>query len=377
MELGDLRRHHLSLVVEALADDGPRSRAELAQGIGLTKATVSALVADLLDRGLVAEREARRDGRMGRPGIDVELRSAHIGALGLEIRVDEVAACVVDLAGSVRSRHRRPSDNRRARPATVVDRLLDVAHRALDDAATQEIRSVGGSLAVPGLVTTDGGALVVAPNLDWHEVVPSTLGAELGLELPVENEAHLAALAELRHGVGRDLSSFVLVSAGVGVGGGLVIERTLVRGFHGFASEVGHVVVDPAGPACACGARGCLEAVVGRSADAPPDVVADALGTALRSVVHLVDPEAVVLGGTLAEVPGLVDALTERLSVDTLGGAFHPCEVRASTLGLDAALIGAATSTLDDVVTDPTTIPSAIPTTIPSAIPTADDHLSD
>ncbi|MBX3314093.1 MAG: ROK family transcriptional regulator [Actinobacteria bacterium] len=359
MELGDLRRHHLSLVVEALAAEGPRSRAELAQGIGLTKATVSALVADLVDRGLVAEREARREGRMGRPGIDLELRSAHIGALGLEIRVDEVAACVVDLAGTVRSLHRRSGDNRRARPATVVDRLLGVARSALDDAAAQDVRSIGGALAVPGLVTTDGDALVVSPNLDWHEVVPSSLGAELGLELPVENEANLAALAELRHGVGRDLASFVLVSAGVGVGGALVLDRSLVRGFHGFACEVGHVVVDPSGPRCACGARGCLEAVVGRAADASPAVVADALGSALRSVVHLVDPEAVVLGGRLAEVPGLVAALAERLAVDTLGGRTHPCEVRTSTLGLDAALIGAATATLDDVVADPTTIPTA------------------
>lgn len=362
MELGDLRRHHLSLVVEALASGGPCSRAELAQGIGITKATVTALVNDLLDRGLVAEREARREGRMGRPGIDLELRSSHLGALGLEIRVDEVAACIVDLDGTVRSLHRHEGDNRRATPTEVVDRLRLIARRALDDATTQSVCSVGAALAVPGLVTVDGNSLVVAPNLDWHEVVASSLGSDLGLDLPVENEANLAALAELRHGAGRDLSSFVLVSAGVGVGGGLVVDRALVRGFHGFASEIGHVVVDPTGPPCACGARGCLEAVVGRTADAPPAVVADALGSALRSVVHVVDPQAVVLGGTLAEVPGLVAAVAERLEADTLGGRSHPCEVRASTLGLDAALIGAAIAILDDVVADPTIIPPADPT---------------
>lgn len=358
MELGDVRRHHLSLVVETLLDRGSCSRAELSQHIGLTKATVSALVADLLDRGVVVEREARREGRLGRPGVDVALRTSHIGAIGLEIRVDDVAACVVDLTGSIRSVHRRRSDNRRSRPTTVVDRLARVAHAALDDAAAHDIMCVGGALAVPGLVDPSTRALVVAPNLDWHEVVLALLDEKVGLGLVVENEAHLAAVAELRHGAGRDLTSFVYVSAGVGVGGGLVLDRALIRGSHGFACEVGHVVVDPDGAPCACGARGCLEAVIGGDASAAPDVIAGALGSALRSVVHLVDPEAVILGGALATLDdGAVSTVVERLRNDTLGGRWHACEVRRSTLGRDAALIGAATTTLDAVVADPTTIP--------------------
>jgi predicted NBD/HSP70 family sugar kinase len=359
MELGDVRRHHLSLVVEALLASGACSRAELSQRIGLTKATVSSLVADLLERDVVVERAARRNGQMGRPAVDVEVRAAHIGALGLEIRVHDVAACVVDLDGSIRSVHRHASDNRRARPATVVGRLARVARAALADAADHDIRCVGGALAVPGLVDPSTRALVVAPNLDWHEVVLARLGDELGIALEVENEANLAALTELRHGAGQDLASFVLVSAGVGVGGGLVLDRDLVRGANGFACEVGHVVVDPKGPPCACGARGCLEAVIGGDASAEPPVVAEALGSALRSVVHLVDPEAVVLGGALARLDDrAVSVVSQRLRDETLGGRWHACHVRRSTLGPDAALVGAAITTLDAVVADPTSIPT-------------------
>lgn len=353
-----MRRHHLSLVLEALLADGPTSRAALAQRVGLTKATMSTLVADLLGRGLVTEGSARRDGQLGRPGVIVAPRSTVLGALGLEIRVDEVAACLVDLTGAVRCSSRRRVDNERSRPATVANRLVAAAESVLDEAQNLGIRCVGGAVAVPGLVDPDTRALVAAPNLSWPEVLLSRVDDQLGLSLAIENEANLAALAELRHGAGADLRSFVSVTAGGGVGGGVVLERALVRGHHGFAAEIGHLVVDPTGPVCSCGARGCLEAVIGRDADAPSTVVVDALAAAIRSIVHLVDPEAIVLGGTLADLADadcgrLADAVADR----SLGGRWHPTEIRRSPLGRDAALIGGATLTLDRLVADPTILP--------------------
>ncbi len=358
MEHGDMRRHHLSLVLEALLADGASSRAALAQRVGLTKATMSTLVADLLGRGLVTEGSARRDGQVGRPGVIVEPRGTSLGALGLEIRVDEVAACLVDLTGEVRFSSRRRVDNERSRPTTVANRLVAVAEEVLGEAAGADVRCVGGAVAVPGLVDPDTRALVAAPNLSWPEVLLSRVDDRLGLSLAIENEANLAALAELRHGAGTDLRSFVSVTAGGGVGGGVVLERTLVRGHHGFAAEIGHLVVDPGGPACSCGASGCLEAVIGRDGDAPAEVVVDALASALRSIAHVFDPQAVVLGGTLAglgdgDVADLEAVLVER----TLGGRWHPTQVRRSPLGRDAALIGGATLTLDRLITDPTILP--------------------
>ena len=357
MDLGDVRRHHLSIVLETLVRDGPRSRAELARQIGLTKATTSALVVDLLERNLVEEDDTPRAGRVGRPAVDVAAAAWSVGGLGLEINVDYVSACVVDLSGAIRIRHRRNGNNGSARPRDVLKRLHTVAQRALEDADAEGIRCAGGALAVPGLVEPSSRLLFVAPNLHWLDVDLTAADVDLGIDIGVDNEATLGALAELRHGAARDLSSFVYVSGGIGVGGGLVLDGRVVHGINGFAGELGHVVVDPRGPKCACGARGCLEVFVGGGATPPPGKVARALATALRSVVHLVDPQAVILGGTLAAYDGITVALADHLREETLGGRWRPCQVRRSLLGADAAVVGAATTVLDTVVADPTLIP--------------------
>jgi len=362
--IGDVRRHHLSVVLGELVDRGPRSRAALAQRTGLTKATVSALVADLLDRGLVEELATPPAGRVGRPAIDVAASAGHVAGLGLAVDVDHVAAGVVDLTGRVRVLHRRPSDNRAARLGTVLDRLRRVAARALGDAEAEGMACVGGALSLPGLVDP-AGTLLVAPNLGWTAIAGDDLVARLGLPagiaVTLDNEANLAARAELRFGAGRDLSSFVHVSAGVGIGAGVVLDGRLVRGAHGFAGELGHVVVDRTGRPCACGSRGCLETIAGSAADASSDAVAAALAAALRSVVQIIDPQAILLGGSLAgRGDDFAAAVGDRLQGAALSARW-PCDVRPARLGPDAALIGAASVALDAVVADPTLVPRRSP----------------
>ena len=353
MDLGDLRRHHLSLVLNHLVREGPRYRARLAAETGLTKKTVSALVADLIDRELVEELDTPRPGTVGRPATDVASAGRTVGGLGLEINVDYVAACVVDLTGEVRVRHRRDGDNRGAPTERVVRGLRRLAVAALGDAAAQRIRCAGATLALPGLVDPASGTRFVAPNLHWlgdHGDAPAAALRLAGLDpVRADNEANLAALAELRFGAGRRLSSFVYVSGGIGIGAGVVLDGQLLRGAHGFAGELGHVVVDPAGSPCACGARGCLEV-----SDRSPLAVA----TALRSVVHLLDPEGVVLGGSFAALgEGYAAEVGRHVRRLTLGARWHPSTVVPSSLGADAALLGAATAALDGVLADPTVVP--------------------
>lgn len=369
MDLGDVRRHHLSLVLESLLRDGSQSRAQLAQHIGLTKATVSALVTDLLDRGLVEEREAQRSGQAGRPGIAVGATGGSVGALGLQIDVDRVAACVVDLHGDIRVAQHRPTDNRDVEPAAALALVREVGRSVRDRAERDGMWLAGGTLAIPGLVGPSPNEVLVAPNLGWHSVdLADHLARPGALFDSLDNEATLAAQGEARHGVARDLRTFVYVSGGVGVGGAIVLDGQLMRGTHGFAGELGHVMVDPKGPRCACGARGCLEVYVGAEhvGDPHPTTTrrtAKALAVALRSVVHLVDPEAVVLGGTLAADPEVAGLLQPLLNAETLAGRETPVDVRRSELGADAALVGAATRVLDRVIADPTLVPELVPET--------------
>jgi predicted NBD/HSP70 family sugar kinase len=277
-----------------------------------------------------------------------------VGSLGLEINVDYVAACMLDLSGELRIRHRRDGDNRQLSTNRVLRRVRTLAAKTLAESQQLNIRCVGATVALPGLVDPGTGTLFVAPNLHWwgeHGTDPTAQLAIDGLpNIGVDNEANLAALAESRFGAGQRVSSFVYVSGGVGIGAGVVINGELVRGSHGFAGELGHVAVSASGPKCSCGAKGCLEV-----SDRSPA----ALAAALRAVVHLVDPEAIILGGTFSAVSDqYLEDVTALLHRDTLGARWRPCSIRRSMLGPNAALIGAATVAVDGVLMDPTTVPS-------------------
>jgi predicted NBD/HSP70 family sugar kinase len=142
------------------------------------------------------------------------------------------------------------------------------------------------------------------------------------------------------------------------VGAGIVVDGHLMRGVHGFGGEIGHLVVEPEGQRCACGARGCLETIVGAERPASTAARARALSRALTGVVHLLDPAAVVLGGTFSGDAALAALVAEHLHTGTLAGRWRPCAVRPSSLGVDAALLGAARRALDGVLADPTHIAS-------------------
>jgi hypothetical protein len=164
----DVRRHHLALVLGRLNRLGPRSRAELARETGLTKATVSTLVADLMARDLVAELE-EQSGARGRPATLVGVSGSSVVGLGMQIEVDHVAACAVDLRGRVLRIERRHQDNRAVGPGAVLDRLAEVTAAVLDS-VPDEARVAGACLAVPGLVEPVVGEVLVAPNLAWSRL---------------------------------------------------------------------------------------------------------------------------------------------------------------------------------------------------------------
>lgn len=373
-----VRRHNRSLVLRLLAFEGPSSRADLAGATGLTKATVSTIVGDLEADLYVRDTGTSIAGRAGRPATLVEVSDHHL-TVGLVIDVDRVGICLADLTSKVVAHARLDVDNSRSRPRTAVQRLARIAVPLLDEWRTKGHDLGPATLAVPGLVDPDTDLVVVAPNLGWTEVdVVTALTQELGLPVTAGNEADLAAVAEVTLGVGRRYGDFVLVSAGIGVGAGLVIGGEVFGGSHGFGGELGHLVVDPAGPVCRCGNRGCLERYIGEH-DLPAalradggdwpgrvvaaagagdeetltalDHVADHLARALVGVLHLVDPEAIVMGGWLAPLaPWLEPAITAHLRHHVLGARWAAPVVVASDVGPDAALLGAAISGARQVV---------------------------
>jgi predicted NBD/HSP70 family sugar kinase len=392
-----LREHNLALVLGEVADGGPVSRARIAASTGLTKATVSSLVETLLEARLLAELGRSATVAVGRPASALALAPGGPVGIGVEINVDYVATCTVDLAGTVRQREVVVGDLRALPLSAVLGRAAGAVRRAVAGAAAPV---AGVAVGVPGLVETGGRLVRSAPNLGWQDVPllqelrdRADLPAELDLRL--DNEANLAALGELwlgRHddADGVPLADFVHVSGEVGVGAGVVLNGALLRGRHGFAGELGHTPVGGDDTPCRCGARGCLEQVAGQDAilrasglpeparpwpggdDGPAVALASsaaagdartlgaleraghALGRVLAGALNLLDVDTVVLGGAYARLaPWLCPPVLAELESRVTAARWRPVRVLPGRLGADAAVRGAATSVVRGVITAP------------------------
>jgi predicted NBD/HSP70 family sugar kinase len=389
-----VRRHNLGVVLRHLSEHGPRSRATIALETGLNKTTVSSLVTELIGLDLVVERGLEQRGTVGRPGQVVELSGEGVVALGLEINVDYLAVRALDLTGAERHRGLDVEDNRHLSVAKVLDRLAGHAKAALDAVQADGLRPVGATVALPGLVDAANGALLVAPNLGWNDVaVVDELRERLavpGFPLAADNEANLAALAELWEGTARGFTDVLYVSGEIGVGGGIIIGGELFRGAQGFGGEFGHMTLDPGGKPCACGSRGCLETVAGleallemagldpsgatTTAGSGEPVAALAsraragdenamaalreggrwLGIAIASAANLLNFQAVVLGGFFGQLSTWLAApIARELEVHVLASEWAVPRLLPSTLGPEAAVRGAAAQSLRRVLADP------------------------
>jgi predicted NBD/HSP70 family sugar kinase len=370
MGIARVRRHNLALVLREVADGEPVSRAAVAARTGLTRGTVSSLVEELLGAGLVTELAATRGGT-GRPANPLQLNRSGPAGLGVEIGVDHVGACVVDLSGDVRAVRTAPSEHRDLLPAAGLARAAELARRVIAEAG---LPIAAAHVALPGVVGRDG-VLERAPNLPrWVDIAVGRALSDLldGIPVAAGNEADLAALAERWFGGGPP--DVVHVSGEIGVGGAVVLGGELFRGAGGRAGELGHVVVEPDGPPCSCGGRGCLEQAAGqewllrasgaadvedlvarRDEQAPAAAIATAgraLGVALAGAVNLLDVPAVVLGGLYARLGApLRDAVAAELHTRVL--TRPPVDVRCSALGSDAALRGAAASVVRERLANP------------------------
>ena len=334
------------------------SRADLARASGLTPTTVSNVIGELVDEGMIEEAGRTLSGSVGKPAtlVSVVADARHVVCLDLSC-AGEIRGAVVNLARKVVAR--RSVRRREASGAALVgQRIATTAIEIASELADETDRPLlGVGVATPGVVDTDG-IVVRAAHLGLdHVSLGPQLTAALGLPVRVANDAHAAALGELAF-VTSDSGNVLLVRIAEGIGAGLVINHQLFTGTAHAAGEIGHVVVNPRGELCACGKRGCLETVVTTplaearaTGRVDRTVVAGAgrhLGTALAHLVSALNITTVVVSGA-DEVLGETfrraasDAIRKRI-LDDLGGSV---ELRPSNFGDDDALLGAAVLILD------------------------------
>ncbi|RRD52617.1 ROK family protein, partial [Buchananella hordeovulneris] len=275
MRAEHLRAMNMRLVLSHVLMTGQYaapSRAQVATQTNLTRATATSLVDELVASGLLQEMPRPRANGPGRPALGLT-GSPNIVGLGAEIGVDGLRVVATNLAGHELVGHSQAHNLVGSSPQqalTPLARLLTEVIQALPTTA----RLVRLTVAVPGLVDTTQGRLLEAPNLGWHDVdLAAALAQRLPLPLPVtvDNEANLAALtvAQRAPGAPSPNQSFAFLSGSIGIGAALVADGQVMRGRHGWAGEIGHLTIDPAGPDCRCGSTGCLERYVGAEALVP------------------------------------------------------------------------------------------------------------
>jgi predicted NBD/HSP70 family sugar kinase len=379
--------------VRTLREHGALSRAQLAVRSGLSKATVSSLVNDLEARGLVHDAGISAGGQ-GRPGQLVALRPDSVCGVGLDVHVGHVGAYVTDLGGEVLFQRRVVCDVPGLGPERALDQLAQLATEATAGVGN----AVGVTVSVPGLVDTAAGCVTFSPRLRWRDVaVADGLAARTGIPLGrivVDNDANLGALAEF---AATEVADLVYLTGDFGIGGGVIAGGRLVRGSIGFAGEIGHMALDPLGPYCSCGRRGCWETQVGLGAllhacADPDDPIRDpaldldqrmrmvraraeqhdrrtldalhqigtALGLGVSFLVNLLNPAVVVLGGYFAALPEwLVEPIRNQVVAHVLAPGAGGARVVGSRLGFTAATTGGALASLRRVLEDPTIVPVA------------------
>jgi glucokinase-like ROK family protein len=392
-----VRRLNTSLVMDCLRTHGPLSRAGLSAAVGLNRSTVSSVINELLEENFVREIGLQPSER-GRPGMLLELNPDGGCAVGVEIGVDFLSIVLTDFIAQVLWRQRITSDPQDEQSA-IIERAEGIVQEALGIGEERGLRLLGIGLGVPGLVDIRQGSLVFAPNLRWRDVPFRQMWTErFDLPVFVENEANAAALGEYYFGVARDVQNLIYLSAGIGLGGGIIIKGKLFRGSGGYAGEIGHMTVDPDGELCGCGKRGCWETVVGpraivrrvnqalknggesqirtlvetdlnrvdvdivvRAAQAGDPVARTALeevgvqlGIGIGNLVNTFNPEMVVLGGVLSLAsPFLLPVIEKTVQEHALDQPYEIVKIAASAHGADACVMGAVALVLDDILREP------------------------
>lgn len=330
--LESLRARNSGVVIDVLRAQGAVSRAEIARRTGLSRSTVSSLISELQESGLVCERApdaTPRGPEGGRPGVLVALDPSAGALVGIGFGHDHVSVAIANLGYELLAERRLELDVDDAAGESL-DAAAALVREGLAAAGVDAARVLGAGVGLPGPVDRNTGLVRSQPILpSWVGLDPAAeLTRRLGVPVHIDNDANVGALGECTFGAGRGHRVVAYVHLAAGIGLGMVFDGVPFRGAHGIAGEIGHILVDPNGPICRCGNRGCLETLV-----APPAlcgllrrshgdlsvaqlleraaagdlgcrrVIQDAgrvIGRALADVCNYLNPDAIVIGGELA-----------------------------------------------------------------------------
>ncbi|MGW6518341.1 ROK family protein [Streptomyces sp. NPDC054962] len=372
-----------SQVFTTVLSQGPLTRLELARRAGLSAAAVTKAVRPLFASGyLVEDADTEARSALGRPANLVRVDGGRALFLGLKLTGDAIFGVLTDLRCRILLARRVPLTDRAAK--AVLASTAELVRELLTEAGGYGVRVMGLGIAVSGDVDRGEGVVRYSPFLEWRDVPLAELArAVTGLPVTVDNDVRALTVAEQWFGAGVGLSNFAVVTVGAGVGCGLVVHGRVVAGAHGVAGEIGHVTVDPDGPLCHCGNRGCVEAIaadpaiLARIRERSGVEVADtteavdlarrgddhareaysrageAIGRGIATVANLLGPERVVISGEgLAAYDLFAEQIRSAFAAAAFGSAAR-CDLQTRPLPFEEWARGAAATAIQSFITEP------------------------
>lgn len=382
-----IRALNRSSVLNTVKNTGPVARTDIARITGLSPATVTAITSELIEDNLVFEKAAG-DSSGGRRPILLALNPHGGYVVGIKLTEHEAIGALTDLEATVITLQTQPWKG--STPQEAVQVMSRLVHTLAAEKGVRKKQLLGVGVGLAGIIDAERGILRSTPFFDWNDLpLRNLLQSSLNLPVYIDNDVNTFTLAEKWFGSGQGIDDFITVTIGRGVGMGIVVNGQLYRGVGGGAGELGHIVLDPLGPQCSCGKRGCLEAYIGDQAlvqearqaalrgDLPAtlqdaqnlvDLAAsgepaarkilaqagERLGIALANLINLFNPKLVVIGGEGTRAgEWLFHPMQHIIQQNTIPGLVKETTLQVEPWGDAAWARGAASLVLGELFQSP------------------------
>ena len=393
LERSFVRTYNRYNILNAIRTAGMISRIDIAKELGLSKASLTGITAELIKERLILEKEPGAV-QVGRRPILLSINPDGAYAVGVSMTAHRIQVVIINFQAEVKAAHAEPIENRFYPPEELVENIGMAVEKCIAASAYSRDRISGVGISVPGLVDSKYGIIRYLPNYGWMDVnLREMLQTKTGVATFIDNDANNLTLAEQWFGKGSGSDNFIVILIENGIGAGIVVNGQLVRGNWGIAGELGHMSINPDGPLCRCGKRGCIEAYSGTFAimkdiskilgpDSHPagrrqgltfnDAVSEAkkgnqelrdifcqagkiLGVGISHLITLFDPEKVIITGTGGQAGQLLsDSMFESIQ-KSQSRKFGACktEILSSSWSDEDFAKGAGTLVLQEIYKSP------------------------
>ncbi len=367
-----VKKNNKALVLQLIIENEPISRADIAQISGLHKATVSSLVNELLEEVLIYE-SGPGESSGGRRPVNLHFNNTAGYAIGIDIGVNQVLCVLTDLSGNIHI-ELNEKVNRTPFPA-IMSKIQTMIQALMDKMPVSRYGVVGIGVGVPGIVNKSG-TILLAPNLGWTNIgLKQELESMYNIPVLIENEANAGAFGEQQFGAGQNYQDIIYISAGIGIGVGIILNKELYQGKNGFSGEIGHMIIELNGKPCSCGSRGCWEAYASENAlldssntDSLEALIEKAqesdetaighfvdighyLGFGINNIINTFNPDQVIIGNRLSMAKEWIEKpILSTIESHTL--SYHQSEMQFnfSELGKYSTALGVSAFVVENFI---------------------------